>query len=60
MTTQRPLSESLDQVAAALAGLRAAASELPVVQRHLFLQAVGRLERDFAQLAGLFEPVEVT
>jgi hypothetical protein len=48
---------AMEEIWDGIALLRFASKELPVGQRHLFLQAVNRLVDIAMEVAGLFEPI---
>lgn len=58
MSPQERLQQALEGIQDGLALLRFAASDLPVAQRHLFLQAVSALEKQYKEVRGLLEPVD--
>lgn len=57
MTDRSRLEVALEDVGDGIALLRFAAQELPLPQRHLFLQGVRRLEEVCQALVATFEPV---
>lgn len=56
---ERGFQGAMEEIWDGVALLRFAAAELPVDQRHLFLQAVNRLVDIAREVAGLFEPIDV-
>lgn len=52
------LRQAVEDIGDAIALLRFASAELPVVERHLFLQAVSALAVAAQRVEGLLEPVD--